>query len=128
NGISQVVQGVYPKQVLSFGVGELSVMKTVTQCGQMASSGWVGRFSDRYGNRPTLMFAQACVSLALVFFIAASDSGTKWLVAGAGNAWAGCPAPGGHSRTGGLDMARDHLRPARPAVRDCVVRRGRPGY
>jgi len=33
NGISEVVQGVYPKQVLGFGVGELAVMKTVTQCG-----------------------------------------------------------------------------------------------
>ena len=83
NGISQVVQGIYPKQVLGFGVGELSVMKTVTQCGQMAASGWVGRFSDRYGNRPTLVLAQACVSLGLVFFIAASDSSTKWLLVGA---------------------------------------------
>jgi MFS family permease len=83
NGISQVVQGVYPKQVLGFGVGELSVMKTVTQCGQLTASGWVGRFSDRYGNRPTLVLAQVCVSLALVFFIAASDSSTKWLLVGA---------------------------------------------
>jgi MFS family permease len=83
NGISQVVQGIYPKQVLGFGVAELSAMKTVTQCGQMAASSWVGRFSDRYGNRPTLVLAQACVSLGLVFFIAASDSGTKWLLVGA---------------------------------------------
>jgi MFS family permease len=83
NGISQVVQGVYPKQVLGFGVGELSVMKTVTQCGQMAASSWVGRFSDRFGNRPTLVLAQACVSLGLVFFIAASDTSTKWLLVGA---------------------------------------------
>ncbi|MBI3839002.1 MAG: MFS transporter [Planctomycetia bacterium] len=83
NGISQVVQGVYPKQVLGFGVGELSVMKTVTQCGQFGASGSVGRFSDRYGNRPALVLAQACVSLGLVFFIAASDSSTKWLLVGA---------------------------------------------
>jgi MFS family permease len=83
NGISQTVQGIYPKQVLGFGIGDLAVMRTVMQFGQMGASRPVGRFSDRYGNRPVLMVAQACVSASLLFFIVARDAQTRWLLVGA---------------------------------------------
>jgi hypothetical protein len=83
NGMTQTVQGIYPKQVLGFGVGDLAVMRTLMQAGQISSARWVGAASDRYGNRPVLVAAQACVSASLLFFIVAYDAQTRWLLAGA---------------------------------------------
>jgi hypothetical protein len=83
NGMTQTVQGIYPKQVLAFGVGDLAVMRTVMQFGQMGAARWVGRASDRFGNRPVLIVAQICVSASLLFFIAAHDAQARWLLAGA---------------------------------------------
>ena len=83
NGISQTVQNViYPKDVLGFGVGPLAAMRVSMQLGQMGASRWVGRTSDRFGNRPVLMAAQACVSLSLVFYILARGD-SRWLLLGA---------------------------------------------
>jgi MFS family permease len=83
NGISQVVQNViYPKEILHFGVGPMSAMRVVTQVGQLAGSRPVGKWSDRFGNRPVLMAAQACVSLSLVFYIVARPE-SRWLLVGA---------------------------------------------
>ncbi len=83
NGISQTVQSIYPKQVLGLGIGDLAVMRTVMQFGQMGASRPVGRWSDRFGNRPVLMAAQVCVSASLLFFILARDAQTRWLLMGA---------------------------------------------
>ena len=83
NGMTQTVQGIYPKQVLAFGVGDLAVMRTVMQAGQISAAHWVGSASDRYGNRPVLVAAQACVSASLLFFIMAYDERTRWLLVGA---------------------------------------------
>jgi MFS family permease len=83
NGISQVVQNViFPKDVLAFGVGPMNAMRVVTQAGQIAGARVVGKASDRFGNRPVLVAAQACVSLALVFYLLARPE-TRWLLVGA---------------------------------------------
>ena len=83
NGVSQVVQNVFfPKDVLGFGVAPLSAMRVVTQFGQFAGARAVGKWSDRYGNRPVLFAAQLCVSLALVFYLVARPE-TRWLLLGA---------------------------------------------
>jgi MFS family permease len=84
NGISQIVQNVvYPKDVLNFGVGPMAVMKVTTQIGQMSVARWVGRWSDRIGNRPVLLVAQACVAASLLFYILARGPDTRWLLLGA---------------------------------------------
>lgn len=83
NGISQLVQNViYPKDILQFGVLPLSLLRVVTGVGQLGGSRFVGKWSDRFGNRPVLMAAQACVSLSLVFFLVARPE-TRWLLVGA---------------------------------------------
>jgi hypothetical protein len=83
NGVSQVVQNAFfPKDVLGLGVGPLSAMRVTTQAGQLTGARAVGKWSDRYGNRPALIAAQLCVSLALVFYLAASP-GAPWLLVGA---------------------------------------------
>lgn len=83
NGISQTVQNVvFPKDVLGLGVGPMSAMRVAMQIGQFSASRPVGRFSDRFGNRPTLVLAQACVSASLVFYLLASPL-WPWLLAGA---------------------------------------------
>ena len=83
NGVSQTVQNViFPKDVLGLGVAPMSAMRVSMQLGQLGASRWVGRASDRFGNRPVLMVAQACVSLSLVFYIVARPQ-TSWLLLGA---------------------------------------------
>ncbi len=83
NGVSQVVQNViFPKDVLGLGVTQLAALRVTTQAGQFAGARSVGRWSDRFGNRPLLVLAQLCVSLALVFFLIARPE-TWWLLFGA---------------------------------------------
>jgi MFS family permease len=83
NGISQLVQNViWPKDVLGLGVGPMSAMRVGMQVGQFGLSRSAGKWSDRYGNRPVLVAAQAAVSLSLVFYLVARP-GTGWLLAGA---------------------------------------------
>lgn len=83
NGVSQTVQNViFPKDVLGLGVAPMSAMRVSMQLGQLGASRWAGRASDRIGNRPVLMAAQACVSLSLVFYIIARPQ-TSWLLLGA---------------------------------------------
>ncbi|MGD9719838.1 MAG: MFS transporter [Pirellulales bacterium] len=84
NGVSQTVQNVmYPKDVLGFGVAPLQWMRVTMQVGQMAVSPVAGRASDRLGNRPVLMLAQACVSASLVFYLLAGGPQMRWLLVGA---------------------------------------------
>ncbi|MBI2825355.1 MAG: MFS transporter [Planctomycetia bacterium] len=89
NGITQAVQSTYPKRVLNLGVGDLAAMSTTMRVGQLAASRWIGPFSDRYGNRPTLVVGQACVAASLLFFLAASPAttATRWLLLGAWVLW-----------------------------------------
>jgi MFS family permease len=83
NGVTQVVQSaIFPKSVLGFGVGPMNALRVVTGVGQLAGSRPVGKWSDRFGNRPVLVAAQACVSLSLVFYILARPE-TRWLLVGA---------------------------------------------
>lgn len=83
NGVSQTVQNVvFPKDVLQMGVGPMSAMRVGMQIGQFAGSGPVGRFSDRFGNRPAIVLAQCCVSASLVFYLLATPR-WPWLLAGA---------------------------------------------
>lgn len=92
NGISQTVQGIYPKQVLDLSVGELTTMRSVTMVGQLGASPAVGRMSDRFGNRPLLVLGQACVSASLLFFIWPTNYETRWLMLGAWILYAGYAA------------------------------------
>jgi MFS family permease len=83
NGVSQTVQNViFPKEVLGLGVGPMSAMRTAMQVGQFTASRPVGCWSDRFGNRPVLVLAQACVTASLMFYLLASPR-WPWLLAGA---------------------------------------------
>ncbi len=83
NGISQVVQNLFfPRYILGFGIAPMSALRVVTQVGQFGAARTAGKWSDHFGNRPVLIGAQVCVSLALVFYIVARPD-TRWLLAGA---------------------------------------------
>ena len=61
----------------------MQVMRVTMQVGQLASARWPAAASDRFGNRPVLMLAQACVSASLVFYLAGHGTGDV-----AGCSWA----------------------------------------
>jgi MFS family permease len=89
NGITQTAQAIFPKAILHFGLGDLAIMTNTMRCGQAVYSSWVGRFSDRYGNRPVLVFSQFCVALSMLFFLAAAPAppGSRWLLLAAYVLW-----------------------------------------
>ena len=79
NGVTQTPQNIYPKEVLGFGVLALVVMRTTMRVGQLGASAWVGPFSDRYGNRPTLIVSQLLVAAGPLFFLWATPAQPWWL-------------------------------------------------
>jgi MFS family permease len=88
NGITQSPQNLFPKKVLGLGIQSLAAMRIAMQLGQIGVSGWAGRFSDRYGNRPTLAASQLALASAPLFFLVASPAQPGWLW-GAWLCWSG---------------------------------------
>lgn len=86
NGVTQAPQNMFPKVVLGLGVQAVSAMRIGMQVGQMAFSAWAGAFSDRYGNRPTLIVSQLLLATAPGFMLLATP-GEPWWLAGAWLAW-----------------------------------------
>jgi MFS family permease len=86
NGITQVPQNAFPKLFLGLGVQALSAMRIAMQCGQMLVAAWAGPFSDRYGNRPTLIASQLVLATAPAFMLLATPH-EPWWFAGAWLAW-----------------------------------------
>ena len=89
NGVTQAAQNIFPRAVLGLGVGDMAILRTAMQCGQLSISPTVGRWVDRFGNRPVLQGSQALVAASLVFFLLASDHSTvtRWLILGAFILW-----------------------------------------
>lgn len=86
NGIIQAPQGIYPKAVLGLGVLALHLMRSGMRFGQIGVSWWAGPFSDRFGNRPTMLLSQALVATAPLFFLLATPEQPWWII-GAWAAW-----------------------------------------
>lgn len=86
NGVTQAPQGIFPRRVLDLGVQSMTVMRIGMQAGQIGVSRVAGPFSDRFGNRPTLVASQAGLALAPAFFLLATPSAPYW-IAGAWIAW-----------------------------------------
>lgn len=86
NGVIQAAQNSYPKAVLGLGVLAISLLHSGMRLGQIGVSWWSGWFSDRFGNRPTLVASQSCVAIAPLFFLLATPDAPWWIV-GAWVAW-----------------------------------------
>lgn len=86
NGITQAPQNFFPKQVLKLGIRYQAGLRIAMQFGQIIWSGWAGRFSDSYGNRPVLVVSQCALAAAPVFFLLATPDEPHWL-AGAWVCW-----------------------------------------
>ncbi len=84
NGVTQVAQGVFPREVLGLQLLPLALARTGMRLGQMGMAAWAGPFSDRHGNRPTLILAQTLVACGpLCYLVATFDPrhGLFWIVA-----------------------------------------------
>ncbi|HEX4142241.1 MAG TPA: MFS transporter [Pirellulales bacterium] len=86
NGISQSAANIYPKQVLGLGLLPMVLLPLVMRLGQMGLTPWVGRFSDRYGNRPTILLCQGLVAFGPLFYLVATPAHPAW-IAGAFVVW-----------------------------------------
>ncbi len=86
NGITQAPQNIFPKRILHLDIWPLSLMRIGMQVGQMGFSAWAGQFSDRFGNRLTLIISQMMLATAPIFFLLSTPD-QPWLIAGAWLAW-----------------------------------------
>jgi MFS family permease len=86
NGLTQSAQGVFPVRVLDLQLIWLLGFRTAMTCGQTLVSPQVGRWADRFGNRPVLMVSQAIVALGLWGYMQA-DAERWWLIGLAWFAW-----------------------------------------
>lgn len=86
NGLTQAAQGRFPYDVLHLGMLPLQCMLVAMRLGQLALSPLVGRFSDRFGNRPALILGQATVALGPLCYWAATPEQPYW-IAGASVLW-----------------------------------------
>jgi MFS family permease len=82
NGLTQTAQTIFPRKVLDLDVFYMAGLRVLMQVGQIGLTPWVGSFSDRYGNRPTLIVCQLVVATAPLFYLAATPA-QPWWIAGA---------------------------------------------
>lgn len=85
NGLTQSVQFLYP-WVLGATLLAMNGLKTGMRLGQFAVSPTMGRWADRWGNRPVLFGSLAITSGALLFYFLATPE-QPWWFAGAWVAW-----------------------------------------
>ncbi len=86
NGLMQSAAGMYPKRVLGLGLLPMMLLPVGMRLGQIALAPWVGRFSDRFGNRPVLLVCQALVAFGPMFYLLATPAQPWWL-GGAFGVW-----------------------------------------
>ncbi len=74
NGVTQVAQSSYVREVLELGLLPLALMRSGMRVGQIGTAAIAGPVSDRVGNRPVLIVAQFLVALGPLFYFIASDA------------------------------------------------------
>ncbi len=84
HGAIETPLAVFPYRVLGLGVGVILWLKTGLRLGQMAIAPRVGRWIDRWGNRPAMAVSLAVVAQASLFYFLATPARPWWIVA----AWA----------------------------------------
>ncbi len=82
NGLTQAAQSIYPKSVLGISLLWLLALQCLMRLGQSGISPAVGRFCDRYGNRPAMIAAQFVVALGPLFYLLATPSAPGWIALG----------------------------------------------
>ena len=86
NGLFEMPQSTFPNWVLGLGVSAMLWLRTGLRVGQMAVGPWVGRMTDRLGNRAVMIGSLLLVAQAPLFFLLASPQ-RPWWVAGAWVMW-----------------------------------------
>ena len=86
NGISQAAQGIYAPVILGLTLMVMLSFRSTMMLGQAAMSPWLGRLTDRIGNRPVMIVCQVLVATGPLFYLLATPD-SPWWIAGAWIAW-----------------------------------------
>lgn len=84
NGLTQTVQNVFPARILDVSLFWMLAFRTGMTCGQTLIGPQVGRWADRFGNRPVLIVSQAIVAAGMLAYMRATPDtwsliGLAWL-------------------------------------------------
>ena len=86
DGLMLPTSGLFPKRALGIETWAMLLLPAAMRLGQIALTPWIGRFSDRFGNRPVLMLCQAIAAFGPSFYLLATPKQPWWL-AGAFAVW-----------------------------------------
>ena len=86
HGAIETPMNVFPYRALGLGVWVMLWLKTGLRLGQMAIAPRVGRWIDRWGNRPAMAVSLAVVAQASLFYFLATPQ-RPWWIAGAWALW-----------------------------------------
>jgi Na+/melibiose symporter-like transporter len=80
NGLFVAVQDFYPASVLHVPLLAILILGALLRGAQVLLSPWVGRLTDRLGNRPVMMVSLALVAAGPLFYMIAQPSQPSWFV------------------------------------------------
>ncbi|MFW6125166.1 MAG: MFS transporter [Pirellulales bacterium] len=86
NGLTQSPTYTYQGQVLGVALAVILALRTVMRLGQFTISPWMGRLSDRLGNRLVLAAATLLTAQGPLFYLLAAP-GASWWIGGAWLVW-----------------------------------------
>lgn len=84
NGLTQAVQGIFPARILDVSVFWMLAFRTGMSAGQTIVGPQLGRWADRFGNRPVLIVSQLIVAAGMLAYMRATPEtwgliGLAWL-------------------------------------------------
>jgi MFS family permease len=86
NGLTQAPQELYPIRVLRLPYAGRLALLAMMRAGQSAIAPWMGRLTDRLGNRPVMIVSQFIAATGTLFLLAATPE-YRWLLIGAYVVW-----------------------------------------
>jgi MFS family permease len=85
-GATAAAQSMYPIRVLGLAFPNIQGLYSAMYAGQSVIAPWMGRLSDRFGNRPVMIASGLVTATGPLFFLWATPQ-QPWLVGGAFMAW-----------------------------------------
>jgi MFS family permease len=86
NGLAAPAQEMFPVRVLGIQYALMQSLRGLTRIGQFIVAPWLGKLTDRWGNRPVMMVGQLIVATGSLFYLAATPE-RWWPIVGAFIVW-----------------------------------------
>ena len=80
NGLMQSPQNIFPNRILGMSLFTMLALKVGLRLGQWPVSPWLGRLTDRWGNRPVIAASLLLVAQGPMFYCLATPWRLCWII------------------------------------------------